>query len=85
MQLRQPGSNSGLATRGYQKNTVAMPNAISATAPSIRSRSSITPSEGERDMVGPLRPLDHPSSPTYNRTLDSASIGCLGKRRDPAA
>jgi hypothetical protein len=64
-----------------QKNTVTMPNAISVTAPSITNRSSITSPGGEGDMVA-FTARAHPASPIHNRTLRSASIGCLGKRGD---
>ena len=36
--------------RGYQKNAVAMPNAMSTTAPIMTSCSSLTSSAGRRDM-----------------------------------
>ena len=72
----------------YQKNAVTMPIAMSATAPSIRSRSSISPPGGGEDWVWRLiafddrssPTFDHPSSPTHNCIPRSASIECVADR-----
>ena len=49
-----------------KSSALAMPNAMSATAPSIRSRSSISPPGGGEDWVWRLIPFDDRSSPMFD-------------------
>lgn len=85
--VRSPRSFVDTRAAHGQRNTVTSPNAISATAPIIRSRSRTTPPGGERDMVAPFMmralssDLPHPPSPTHSRRLHSASTQSLGKGR----
>ena len=66
--------------RGYQKNAVAMPNAMSTTAPIMTSCSSLTSSAGRRDMALDGSTLDgHPqkTAPLTAPVLDTPRNGKL--------